>query len=233
MISLKEHIYTIPITDALNEECGCVLCSIEKKLESEAITYFLGASLMEPDAREDTNKNGFCRPHTKMLYEGGNSLGLSLILETHIKEFSKNFVLNEKTGLFKKPDTKESTKKIDNAVKSCSVCNKLNSQMEAVARNLIYLISKEKDFKEKFFEKGALCAEHASLVLSLCEKELGAKKGTDLYNEISAMQRAYLEELYNNLHAFVISFDYRSNGEKPSEKVKASLGEAVKYISKY
>lgn len=233
MISLKEHIYTIPITDALNEECGCVLCSIEKKLESEAITYFLGASLMEPDAREDTNKNGFCRPHTKMLYEGGNSLGLSLILETHIKEFSKNFVLNEKTGLFKKPDTKETAKKIDDAVKSCSVCNKLNSQMEAVARNLIYLISKEKDFKEKFFEKGALCAEHASLVLSLCEKELGAKKGTDLYNEISAMQRAYLEELYNNLHAFVISFDYRSNGEKPSEKVKASLGEAVKYISKY
>ena len=230
---MKEHIYTIPITDALNEECGCLLCTIEKKLESEAVTYFLGASLMEPDAREDTNKNGFCRSHTKMLYEGGNSLGLSLILETHIKEFSKNFAFNEKTGLFKKPDTKEALKKLDDAVNSCSVCNKLNLQMEAVARNLIYLISKEKDFKEKFFEKGTLCSSHALLVLSLCEKELGSKKGGDLYNEISAMQKAYLEELYNNLHSFVISFDYRSKNEKPTEKVKASLSEAVKYISKY
>ena len=105
--------------------------------------------------------------------------------------------------------------------------------MEAVARNLIYLISKEKDFKEKFFDKGVLCAEHAALVLSLCEKELGAKKGTDLYNEICTMQKTYLEELYNNLHAFVISFDYRSKNETPTEKVKASLGDAVKYISKY
>ncbi len=230
---MKEHIYTIPITDALNEECGCLLCEIEKKLESEAISYFLGASLMEPDAREDTNKNGFCRAHTKMLYEGGNSLGLSLILETHIKEFSKNFTSNEKTGLFKKPDNKEAIKRIENAVKSCSVCNKLNLQMEAAARNLIYLISKEKDFKEKFFNKGVLCSHHASLVLSLCEKELGAKKGGEVYNEICAMQKAYLEELYNNLHAFVTSFDYRSTNEKPTEKVKGSLGEAVKYISKY
>lgn len=230
---MKEHIYTIPITDALNDECGCVLCTIEKKLESEAIAYFLGPSLMEPDAREDTNENGFCRRHTGLLYSGSNSLGLSLMLETHIKEFSKNFNLSEKTGLFKKSDVKEVSDKIGDKVKSCSVCNKLNSQMEAVARNLIYLIGKEKDFKESFFKKGALCAEHASLVLSLCEKELGAKKGGNLANEICAMQRAYLEELYNNLHAFVVSFDYRSGNEKPSEKVKGSLSEAVKYISKY
>ena len=48
---MKEHIYTIALTDSLAESCSCAMCTLEKKLEQEAVNYFLGPSLMEPDSR--------------------------------------------------------------------------------------------------------------------------------------------------------------------------------------
>ena len=34
---MKERIYSIPLTDALREGDGCILCTIEKKLEEDAL----------------------------------------------------------------------------------------------------------------------------------------------------------------------------------------------------
>ena len=36
---MKEHIYTIALTDALAEKCECPLCIIEKKLDSDTVDY--------------------------------------------------------------------------------------------------------------------------------------------------------------------------------------------------
>ena len=231
---MKERIYTIPITDALNDNCGCILCTIEKKLEDDAITYFLGPSLMEPDSREDTNKNGFCRRHIHMLSCGKNTLGLALMLQTHIEELSKKFALKEKKGLFsKKSDINATSSDIYSAVKSCSVCNKLNSQMQIAAQNLVYLIGNEKDFAEKFFKDGFLCAEHFSLALSVCEKELGEKRGGSVAKKLCAFEMQALNELKDDLYSFTNSFDYRNSNQKPSQKATDSVPKAVKYIGKY
>ena len=34
---MKEKIYTIPITEALEADCSCPFCFLQKKLEDEAI----------------------------------------------------------------------------------------------------------------------------------------------------------------------------------------------------
>ena len=231
---MKERIYTIPITDALNEGCGCILCTIEKKLEEDAVTYFLGPSLMEPDSREDTNKNGFCRRHIHMLSCGKNTLGLALMLQTHIEELSKKYALKEKKGMFsKKSDIKSTVDELNSTLKSCSLCNKLDSQMEIAAQNLVYLIDHEKDFAQKFFEDGSLCAEHFLLALSVCEKELGGKHGENVAKKLCAFQAEALNELKNDLHEFTNSFDYRNSGQKPSQKATDSVPTTVKYIGKY
>jgi hypothetical protein len=149
-------------------------------------------------------------------------------------ELSKKYAINDKKGLFgRKGDISSTVKIIEGAVHSCSVCNKINKQMNNAIENLVYLLNTEKDFEESFFNIGELCAEHFSLVLSACEKELGSSHGGSLAKKLCDMQTEFLNELKNNLHDFTISFDYRSKNQELSEKAKSSVADAVKYIGKY
>lgn len=84
---MKEKIYTIPVTEAFEQDCECPLCLLQSRLEKEYTDYYLGPALMEPDSRIDTNKRGFCRRHFEMLYNRQeNRLGLALETHTHLKE---------------------------------------------------------------------------------------------------------------------------------------------------
>lgn len=64
---MKEQIHTIPIADAMENAGECPFCYIERRTEEHAMNYVLGhgASYMEADIREKTDKEGFCRAHYK------------------------------------------------------------------------------------------------------------------------------------------------------------------------
>jgi len=229
---MKERIYSIPLTDALNENCGCILCTLEKKLEKDSIAYFLGPSLMEPDGRELTNKNGFCKPHMKMLLEGNHRLGIALMLETHLPEVIKGFSPRKKGGLFKRGyDLKLTAEKIYSAVRSCAVCGKISAQLTDAAENLVYLWNCEKDFKDRFEASEGLCLEHMALVLSVCERELQTKKAQNFAKMLYNLQKSRFSEICDDIHSFTLSFDYR-NKEKPTEKVASSVNLAAERLVK-
>lgn len=230
---MKERIYSIPLTDALKENCGCILCSLEKKLEEDALNYFLGPAMMEPDTREITNEKGFCRRHLPMLFDKGNRLGLALVLETHVKELSSKMIADKKSGFMKKGyDAGLTAKKLLECTKSCALCDKMNAQMEDAAGNLAYLWVQESDFRDLFMLQGTLCPEHAGLVLSVCEKEINGKLRDAFIESILFCQQKQLDGMYKDLHDFVLSFDYR-NADKPlSKEATESVQNAVKYLSK-
>lgn len=95
---MKETIYSIPVSEAFEQECECSLCALETKLEDEYVDYVLGASLMEPDSRKETNEKGFCRKHFELIYKKQeNKLGLGLIIDTHM--VTQNQKLNRLTGM--------------------------------------------------------------------------------------------------------------------------------------
>ena len=87
---MKETIYTIPVSEAYEQDCECPLCYLQNKLENEYAEYTLGASLMEPDSRKLTNAKGFCKEHFELIYNKGiNKLGLALIIDTHMMTHNK------------------------------------------------------------------------------------------------------------------------------------------------
>lgn len=230
---MKERIYSIPLTDALHEGCGCLLCTLEKKLEEDALEYFLGPSMMEPDGRELTNEKGFCRRHLPMLFEKGNRLGLALVLETHVKELSEKMTAEKKSGFMQKGhDAALTAKKLLDTAKSCALCDKIDSQMDDAASNLAYLWEQDSDFRDLFMLQGELCPEHAGLVLSVCEKEISGKLCDAFIESILYSQKKQLDSLYDYLHEFVLSFDYRNTDKPLSEKASKSVENAVKYLSK-
>ena len=86
-----EQIYTIPVNEAFeasasDASCGCPLCTLYRKLEENELELILGASMMEPDVRIQTNREGFCRLHYDMMFVRKNRLGMALTLESHLKE---------------------------------------------------------------------------------------------------------------------------------------------------
>lgn len=61
---MKESIYTIPVSEILEPRQGCPLCILRDTLEKRAVEYIMGAAMMEPDVRQETNRQGFARPIT-------------------------------------------------------------------------------------------------------------------------------------------------------------------------
>ena len=88
---MKEQIYTIPVNEVYDTDCECPLCELEKKLEKETLDYTLGAAMMEPEFRMESNEKGFCNHHYSMLFGMSNKLALSLVLDTHLEEIRKKF----------------------------------------------------------------------------------------------------------------------------------------------
>ncbi len=231
---MKERIYSIPLTEALEENSGCILCTLEKKLEEQAVEYFLGPSMMEPDSRETTNKKVFCRGHMKMLFDKKNRLSLALMLETHVKELEKSLVLEKKSGFFSKESPADIlSNSIYKKVKSCALCDKLNSQMADAAGNFAYLWASEKDFRAKFENSHSLCLEHTALVAKECDKEISGKKKEEFLSLMVSNQKEQLSAIYENLHNFTLSFDYRNAHKELSPAEKNSVETAIKHLTKY
>ena len=217
---MKEHIYSIPLTEALEQKCDCILCALEEKFEEQAADYFLGASMMEPDAREITNEKGFCRRHLKMLFEKQNRLSLALTLETHVKELSRKVDIKKK-------------EKISSLALTCAMCDKLNHELALAAGNLAYLWGKNKDFKKMFEESNGLCLEHTALAIKMCEGELGGKKKEQFISMLVEKEKEALSRLYKDLHGFTLSFDYRYAKNELTPEEKGSVQSAIRHLTKY
>ena len=70
---MKEQIYTIPVSEAFEARSGkCPLCLLREKWEQNELDLILGASMMEPDIRIQTNEKGFCNDHLHKMYARGN-----------------------------------------------------------------------------------------------------------------------------------------------------------------
>ena len=94
---MKEQLHTIPISDAMANAGECPFCYIERKTEEHMMDFVLGhgASYMEADIRDMTDREGFCRAHFKKMFDYGNSLGNAWILKTlykrHLEEMDREF----------------------------------------------------------------------------------------------------------------------------------------------
>jgi len=233
---MKEKIYTIPVSDAFAVDCECPMCVLEKKLEDESIEYALGASLMEPDKRQETNELGFCKAHFEAMYNKQvNRLGLALMIDTFLQEknsrikkiFESKASSLEKdaaAGMVKNISNKLSTKQtdteklilelvaeLDNIDKSCAICSKLEHTIDRYIDVIFYLYFKETDFRETFHSKKGFCLKHLRQLLSSTKKFLNPNQAALFTKNIMEMQLQHLERIEKEVDWFAKKFDYRFN----------------------
>ena len=91
---MRQDICTIPISEVFEVNDGCPICRMRETVEKHLIYYIMGAAMMEPDVRIETNRLGFCERHFDMMLANRGRLQLALVLESHIAEINKNIFGN-------------------------------------------------------------------------------------------------------------------------------------------
>ncbi len=236
---MKEKIYTIPLTEAYEEPSECPFCKLEKKLEEEAGTHALGASMMEPDSRIVSNEKGFCRRHfTQMTEQKGSALSLALVLDTHI-----NCVIEKMERAAKKKASRRLWRKekrakdelcefVENTEHTCLICDKIESTLEKFACTFWELYHKEPEFYDRVNQSKGFCLPHFAFLLKMAEKELSGSKKEMFKKKLTEVQLQNMKRINEDVHWFTQKFDYR-NQEASWKTSKDAPARAIEKLVKY
>lgn len=217
---MRDTIYTIPINDVFEPKTGCPICLMRDMLEQRSVEYVMGAAMMEPDVRIETNRVGFCECHFGMLSKEQNRLSLALILETHLDE-----VMEKTLGHVGK-------KNYTYVKDTCYICNRIDESMDKMLDTVIKLYGEDDSFRKEFDAQPFFCLTHYESLCQKAQAKLNKKSAKTFTDGITKVTMDYLKKLRENVHSFATMFDYRNSGvNENDEEVKASLDKAIEFLT--
>lgn len=222
---MKEKLYTIPLNDAVNEKDECPFCFIERKLERDMLDFVLGSSssYMESDIREQTDKAGFCREHTKKMFDYGNTLGNSLILKTHYQRLQKEmqaqfhaFTPGRTSFLGKFRRQADSQEK--NAILawteekdcSCYICSGVQDTFDRYIETFFYLYRNDPAFREKILNGNGFCLHHFGILCGGADRYLNDKEKAEFYPAVFKLMEQNFARIEEDITWLIDKFDYRN-----------------------
>lgn len=225
---MRESILTIPVNEVFEPKCGCPICAMRDMLESRCIEYIMGAAMMEPDVRIETNKLGFCKEHYNMMLAQKNRLSLALMLSTHLDEIDEKIMSKKK--LFESSKTKKYRLAETNS--SCFVCSKIEWGMERFMNTLFTLYVKEPDFRKLFNEQEYLCLNHYQLLSEMAENKLSKNHLSDFQSDCTKLVKNYLDSLRKDISHYCKMYDYRNTGKDADwGNSKDSIERTIKFLT--
>ena len=222
--------FTIPVNEAFeasaeNPAIGCPFCALYRKLEENELDLILGASMMEPDVRIKTNREGFCRTHYDMMFVRKNRLGMALTLESHLAELRKEIRDGGIGGGFgNKP-----VKRIEALEKGCYVCRRIDANFDAMADTAVYLWETDPDFSGKLKKQPYFCLPHYRKILQCGQHRLNKKKQSEFAAQCATVVEQYFDALQEDVSWFCKKFDYRFEAE-PWYNSKDAVERAIRFL---
>ncbi len=226
-----EQIYTIPVNIAFDESrddksLGCPCCNLYKKLESDELSIIMGASMMEPDIRIQTNKKGFCKKHYGKMLTMGNRLSIALMLESHLDAVRKNTEGGIVPFVSLKGKGKSALHELE---ESCYVCERIENNMTHMIETAVILWERDMEFRKKFAEQPYFCLPHYRRMKEYAKNKLSKREFGEFSKEIDKVLNTYFDELRGDVSHFCKKFDYRYENE-PWGNSKDSIERAVKLL---
>lgn len=219
---MKEQLHTIPIADAMANAGECPFCYIERRTEDHCMDFVLGhgASYMEADIRDMTDREGFCRNHFKKMFDYGNALGNAWILKTltlrHMNEMTKEFKhfnpeASGKKGLFSKNTEANSIIEwIDKRESSCFICTSVNKTFQSYMETFFHMYKNDSDFRKQVSETKGFCLTHFKTLLQGADKLLSGKERIDFYDMVLPLMEKNLNRVYEDIAWFIEKYDYKN-----------------------
>ena len=205
---MRQDICTIPVSEVFEVNDGCPICRMKETVEKRIVEYIMGAAMMEPDVRIETNKLGFCEKHFDMMLNSRGRLQLALILESHIGEIGKN--------IFEKKLFNSASKKGDKAKKlsdSCFVCSKVEWGFKNMIKTIFLSYENDRDFRNMFNSQSNICLPHYELLMSSSEKKNLRKYNSEFESNLTRITGEYVKSLHTDLQKYCSMYDYRAKQE--------------------
>lgn len=227
---MRESILTIPVNEIFEPREGCPICRMRDMLEKRTVEYIMGAAMMEPDVRIETNRQGFCKVHFEQMRACKNRLSLALMLQTHLQQLQKDVFVKAKTGLFEKKTAKQ--QKVSAIIEDCFVCSKIEWGMSRLMVTFYELYQKEREFRKLFSEQEQLCLHHYDLLVSMGAEKLDKKNLGEFVDTCSELTKKYLDELEKDVSHYCKMYDYRNTAKNADwGNSKDSIERAIKFLT--
>lgn len=226
---MKEVIYTIPINDAYDEKCACPVCRLERKLNEESLEYIMGAAMMEPDVRIETNRLGFCAHHFEKMLKMKNRLSLALMLQSYLRELLERGVC-EDTQHVGKREFESISEKLKTSSEGCYVCQRVEEKLSLYIRNIIYIWESSEEFREKTREQEYFCPKHLSALMSEAKKTLSKRRYSEFCRDHFSKTRKILEGLESDVTKFCNSYNYKFR-DVPLGEAKNSIERTIDFLN--
>ena len=214
---MRNDICTIPVNEVFEVVDGCPICRMYNTVEDHILDYIMGAAMMEPDVRIETNKQGFCPDHLSKMMARRGRLSLALMLSTHTEEL--------KTAL-KKP---EKAKEVGD---SCFVCSKIEWGMSRMLETVCRSYEQDRDFRALFDAQEHFCLKHFNLLNSVASKKTMRRYYKDFQKSLYDTTLSSLETLESDLKKYCSMYDYRNSGEEADwGNSRDSVERTVEFLS--
>lgn len=218
---MKEKLYTIELNDAVGAGDECMFCVLERKLEQETLEFVLGCSYMESDIREQTDRQGFCRTHTKMMYEYGNSLGNAWILKSRLeylnqqlKTQAKQFAPEKGGGLvgrmFKGRGAANGGSWILKEESHCYICDRMKGIYDRMLDTFVHQLRQDPEFCKKLLASKGFCIHHYGDVLRICQEKLTPEEQASWIPQLNELMSRSLDRVQEDINWLIEKYDYRN-----------------------
>lgn len=225
-----QQIYTIPINEHFDKarndsSCGCPVCSLYRMLEENELELILGASMMEPDIRQKTNKLGFCDTHMKMMFAYRMRLPMALTLESHLDQLRKE--IGDLPLMV--PGTRARARIVE-LEEDCYICRRIDEYFNHLLDNLVCLWRDDEQFREKFSAQPLFCLPHYEMMLGMAKAKLQKKHYYEFARAAADVVLPYFDALREDVSWFCKKFDYRY-GEEPWYNSKDAVERAMAFLN--
>lgn len=213
---MREEIYMIPVNDGVDQGTECPFCAMYDKLEGDIVKQVMGSAYMDEDVRIKSDELGFCKTHIRRLYNMRNSLGVALMMHTHLKKVLKdieNMGVPKKKSLFgkKEEDAFEEYRKRKN--NSCYICDKIELSLKRYEETFVALWKKDDKFREKVLASKGFCVEHYLRMMTVARQKLSEKDFERFFEEMTKLFNENMARVDGDIDWFEKKFDYRYSGE--------------------
>lgn len=224
---MRESLLTIPISEILEPREGCPICRMRNILEQRTVEYIMGAAMMEPDVRIETNRAGFCYVHFGQMLKQKNRLSLALMLQSHLDEVHSRIFSKKK--LFEPKDSRK--KKLSAINESCFVCEKIDWGMERLMRTFFEMYS-DREARKLLSEQEFICLHHYELLQSIAPQYLQKQELDGFVELIGGLAEKYSLLLYEDVSKYCSMYDYRNTGKDADwGNSKDSIERAVEFLT--
>lgn len=218
---MKEKLYTIELTDAVKSGDECCFCWLERKMEQENLEFVLGSSYMESDVRDQTSLHGFCRHHTKMMYDYGNTLGNAWILKSRMekvreelagkrqqKGFLKSFL--GKTGRPAGSFSKVRVGKNSETTGGCYICERMDAIYVRMLDTFAWMLGHDPEFGETLLKSKGFCLRHFDESKEVCVGTMKSELWEEWEPKLNRLMLDNLDRVQEDVNWLIEKYDYRN-----------------------